>query len=77
MKTEIQKEFANLNKKASAIEKKIENIISGLASGDVEKLFNELETVKCKLQSTRFVGQKNTGAVDCEISVPRFIRSAL
>ena len=73
MKTELQEEFEELKKRANCIENKINNICNNLASGDLEKLYQELEAVKCKLESTRFVGQRNSNSVDCECSIPRFI----
>lgn len=74
MKTEIQKEFKKLSKKAIDLENNINDICNNLASGNLEKLYNDLETINCKLQSTRFAGQKNINAVDCEVHLPQFIK---
>lgn len=74
MKTEIQKEFKKLSKKAIELENMINDICNNLASGNLEKLYNDLETINCKLQSTRFAGQKNINAVDCEVYLPQFLK---
>lgn len=74
MKTEIQKEYSALNKKAANLENKINAGLEKLSEKEIESLYAELSAVQCKLQSSRFTGQKNLNAVDCEVSIPQFAK---